>query len=338
MVESTKPDVLIISDYAKGTLDNRTTQRLIAAARSVGTFVAVDPKHLQLESLAGAQVITPTAAEWQRLVPDESSGKLTVSSIHQQLDQVKSAIPVENVIVTCGADGLVAANTVDTVTMPALTVSEPDAVGAGDAVVVAASLAFRAGGSFAEVLKLASCAGAVMASRVGTTAFTTRELQATCLSLRPGICLESIPLYQKVAWWKHQGLTVGFTNGCFDLIHAGHTFGLNELARRVDRVVVGVNSDASVRVLKGEPRPLCGEVMRVAVLASLTSVDAVTVFDAPSPVDIIEQLRPNVLAKGAEYSLDSIAGSAFVNSYGGHVMRVPMVSGLSTTRLLDNLR
>jgi D-beta-D-heptose 7-phosphate kinase / D-beta-D-heptose 1-phosphate adenosyltransferase len=214
-----------------------------------------------------------------------------------------------------------------------------DVSGAGDTVIAVIALCLASGLQAETAVELANLAAGVVVGKVGTVPVEKHELLA---ALAPQIALraedkvvERGELASRVALWKANGERVVFTNGCFDLLHIGHITLLEQARRFGDRLIAAINSDASVSALKGPARPIVGERERGRVLAALAAVDAVVVFDEPTPLELIVALRPDVLVKGGDYGAETIVGAAEVTSWGGQVKIVPLVEGFSTTRLIE---
>jgi D-beta-D-heptose 7-phosphate kinase/D-beta-D-heptose 1-phosphate adenosyltransferase len=205
------------------------------------------------------------------------------------------------------------------------------------------TLALASGASVANAARLANYAAGIAVSKFGTACVTHQELGDVLLS-RPDfhvtskIFADSSTLQRAVAKWRQEGLVVGFTNGCFDIIHEGHVELLTEARSHCDRLVVAINSDASVRDLKGPTRPMQSERARARVMAALAFVDAVVTFDTETPLELISDLKPNVLVKGADYMLEEVVGRSVVEENGGRVVLVPLVPNSSTTRIAEKMR
>jgi D-beta-D-heptose 7-phosphate kinase/D-beta-D-heptose 1-phosphate adenosyltransferase len=209
-----------------------------------------------------------------------------------------------------------------------------DVSGAGDTVVAVLGAALAAGASLPDAARLANAAAGIVVGKVGTAVVHASELAEALVDRDTLENRKALPLplaLDHVARWRRNGLKIGFTNGCFDLIHPGHVALLAEARAACDRLVVGLNSDASVQRLKGPERPVQNEAARAAVLASLAHVDLVVVFDAETPIELIRELRPDVLVKGADYRRDEVVGADIVESYGGRVLLAKIVPGYSTT-------
>jgi len=219
-----------------------------------------------------------------------------------------------------------------------------DVSGAGDTVIAVLALASASGYPLAQAMRLANTAAGIVVSKLGTA---TVELDELMLELARDVrdkewhhakyysAAEAETLVRR---WKSRGLAVGFTNGCFDIVHAGHVALLAAARAQCDRLIVALNSDPGVRRLKGPQRPLNGLADRTAVIAAVESVDAVISFDADTPLELIERLKPDVLVKGADYTIEGVVGAEEVEAAGGRVVLVDLVDGRSTTRLIDAIR
>jgi len=217
-----------------------------------------------------------------------------------------------------------------------------DVSGAGDTVVATLAASLAAGSSLLDAARLANVAAGIVVGKTGTAITAISEIAATLRHKESQISgeLKVMPLeaaVEQVAVWRAQGERVGFTNGCFDLIHPGHLAILTKSRAACDRLVVGLNADVSVKRLKGESRPVQDEASRAAVMSSLASVDLVVLFTENTPVKLIEALRPDVIAKGADYTIDEVVGGEFVQSYGGKILLVDLEEGHSTTGTIQRM-
>jgi D-beta-D-heptose 7-phosphate kinase/D-beta-D-heptose 1-phosphate adenosyltransferase len=222
--------------------------------------------------------------------------------------------------------------------VPAMTHQVFDVTGAGDTVVATIASALAAGAPLADAMRLANIAAGIAVSKPGTATVHPEELRQALGATQDGGVTSRAEAAEHVALWKNLGLKVGFTNGVFDLLHRGHLYSLEQAKRRVERLVVGVNSDASVKRLKGPERPVQDENARAAVLAALRSVDLVAVFEEDTPEELIRALKPDVIFKGADYAGRDVPGAAFVKSYGGAVELLPLLEGYSTTGTVAKVR
>ncbi len=193
-----------------------------------------------------------------------------------------------------------------------------------------------------EALEFANIAAGLVVGRVGTVPITNEELRAAACSssetnLRTKIC-DASEAARRSQIWREQGQRIVFTNGCFDLVHAGHALHLEEARKLGDRLVIGLNSDSSIRGLKGSSRPIQCQEDRAVLLASMSSVDAVVIFDEPTPLNLVLAIRPNVMVKGNDYAKTAIAGAAEVESWGGQVVTLPLIVGRSTSGIIERIR
>jgi D-beta-D-heptose 7-phosphate kinase/D-beta-D-heptose 1-phosphate adenosyltransferase len=216
-----------------------------------------------------------------------------------------------------------------------------DVSGAGDTVLAVLALATAAGAPLAEAAMLANVAAGIVVAKAGTAVVHADELLRALRSSEMKGAHDKIvsrdAAADRASGWRSQGLTVGFTNGCFDLLHPGHVSLLTKARAECDRLIVGLNTDASVKRLKGEGRPVNSELARAVVLAALQTVDAVVLFDEETPIDLIQAIKPAVLVKGADYTIDRVVGADFVAANGGRVVLVDLVPGESTTGMIQRM-
>ncbi len=322
-------DVVVISDYGRGALDDRTIRDLIAAARKAGKAVLVDPRRADAAVFAGATLVTPNLEEMQAF-----SGILATSdqSAAEACRIVLDRAGITAVLLTRGAAGMTLLERgSEPLHVPAETHRVFDVTGAGDTVVATIASALAVGALLPVAVRLANTAAGIAVSKPGTATVHPQELRQALGATRDGGVVDRTSAAQQVELWRSLGLKVGFTNGVFDLLHRGHLHSLEQARSRVDRLVVGVNSDASVKRLKGPDRPVQDEDTRAAVLAALRTVDLVVVFGEDTPQTLIEAVSPDVLFKGADYAGVDIPGATFVRSRGGAVEFLPLLAGYSTT-------
>jgi D-beta-D-heptose 7-phosphate kinase/D-beta-D-heptose 1-phosphate adenosyltransferase len=214
-----------------------------------------------------------------------------------------------------------------------------DVSGAGDTVVATLALALATGADLPAAARLANLAASIVVGKVGTASVTADELRGAAdeAGRVGGKVRTRLALVDQVERWRRRRLTVGFTNGCFDLIHPGHLSLIRQARQSCDRLVVGLNSDTSVRRLKGPTRPVSNEASRAEVLSAMADIDAVAIFDEDTPIGLIEAIRPDVLVKGADYTVEQIVGADFVQSYGGQVLRARLEAGHSTTNIISKM-
>jgi D-beta-D-heptose 7-phosphate kinase/D-beta-D-heptose 1-phosphate adenosyltransferase len=231
----------------------------------------------------------------------------------------------------------------EAVHVPAFPVKVRDVSGAGDTVVAVLSVARAAGAGWEDALRLANAAAAVAVSKKGTASVTAAELRRqilphASLAAEEKIAASGSELEVRLIEWRKQDLRIGFTNGCFDILHPGHVKVLTAARGACDRLIVGLNSDASVKRLKGETRPVQSERARAEVLAALEAVDLVAIFEEDTPLKLIEEIKPSVLVKGGDYTREQVVGHEIVEAHGGEVVLVEVLAGFSTTSLVDRAR
>jgi D-beta-D-heptose 7-phosphate kinase/D-beta-D-heptose 1-phosphate adenosyltransferase len=252
---------------------------------------------------------------------------------------VLAASDIGAVLLTRGAAGMTLVERTGAVLhVPAETHSVFDVTGAGDTVAATLAAALATGAPLAEAVRLANTAAGIVVAKPGIATALPQELRQALGAARSGGVVNRHEAAEHVALWKSLDLTVGFTNGVFDLLHRGHLHSLEQAKRRVDRLVVGVNSDTSVRRLKGPDRPVQDEAARAAVLAAIRFVDLVVVFDEDTPETLIRTVRPDRLFKGADYAGKAVPGADFVTANGGSVELLPLLEGYSTTGTVTKVR
>ncbi|GAB4370955.1 MAG: D-glycero-beta-D-manno-heptose-7-phosphate kinase [Kiloniellaceae bacterium] len=332
---------VILSDYGKGLLSDAVVAAVIAAASARGCPVIVDPKGRNFARYRGAAWVTPNRRELRDAsgLPTDDDAAVTAAAL-----KVIAEAGIGAVLATRSEQGMtvVAGTTAAAVHHLKAEAREVyDVSGAGDTVVAAFAAAVGAGLPAVTAAQLANVAAAIVVGKLGTAVARPGEilhaLHASQLLAAESKVSDLDALADQVARWRQAGLKVGFTNGCFDLLHPGHVSLLEQARAACDRLVVGLNSDASVRRLKGPTRPVQGEAARAAVLASLASVDRVVVFGEDTPLKLIEALKPDVLVKGADYSLAQVVGADVVQGYGGRVVLAELAPGHSTTATIERL-
>jgi D-beta-D-heptose 7-phosphate kinase / D-beta-D-heptose 1-phosphate adenosyltransferase len=333
--ESALPDadIVILSDYNKGVLTESVVAGTIAKARAAGKMIIVDPKSKSFEKYRGATVLTPNRQELQSASGSDCTSEFEIVS--NALKYLHAGV-CEMMVVTRGKEGLTVVNRDGSATHLRTTAREVfDVSGAGDTIAAAMALGLSAGGEIVEACTLANIAAGIVVGKRGTAVVTAGEIMVT---LKPNY---GMPDHQKLFSlenavqlardWHSQGLSLAFTNGCFDLLHPGHISLIDQARQSADRLIVGLNADTSVRRLKGPDRPIRGEIARATVLASLKSVDAVVIFSEDTPLALIDVLEPDVLVKGADYRLETVVGADLVLGRGGRVVLADILPGHSTT-------
>jgi len=327
--------VVVLSDYAKGVLTEQVCRTLIAAARTRNIPVLVDPKQRSFSRYHGATAVCPNRKELAAATGEPSSdlGRLLAAG-----QAMLSSLQMEFMAVTLGEKGIAVLRPDSSLHVPAVVRQVYDVSGAGDTVIAVLALAMACGAEIESAAHVANVAAGIVVSKAGTVPIQRDELLG---ALAPEIALHMddkvLPLEHllgRIAGWRAAGQRVVFTNGCFDLLHIGHITLLEQARQKGERLIVGLNSDSSVRRVKGTPRPLVGEQERAKILAALSAVDAVVLFDESTPLKLIEAIRPEVLVKGGDYTEEDVVGAREVRAWGGRVELIPLVEGVSTTRLI----
>ena len=326
-------NVVVLSDYAKGVLSDSVLCSVLAQCQSSGCMVIADPKRVDFASYRGATVLTPNEYEVRQATRIEADDDSEADRAGRRaLDDTGCAA----VLVTRSAKGLtLVRHDEPPLHLPTRAREVADVSGAGDTLVAALAVALGAGAALPEAAMLANITAGIAVGKPGTATVSRNELLGV-LHLEDLVATNRKiatrdEAVQRAAAWRAQGLRVGFANGCFDLIHPGHVRLLTESRSRCDRLIVALNTDESVKRLKGPTRPLQNEMARATVMASLAPVDMVVLFAEDTPLELIRALRPAVLVKGADYSIDQVVGADLVQSWGGNVLLVELQPGHSTT-------
>ena len=332
-------DVVILSDYAKGILSPRVVGEIIRMARDKGAKVLIDPKGRDFSHYRGAYMLTPNRKELAEAIGTPITNVTEAEAAARKLIDMHD---LKGILAKLGGDGVCLvmkdqpAQHFRTETREVFDVS-----GAGDTVVSTLALAMAGGFTMAESAELANLAGSIVVGKVGTATVSRDELSRALLHEHMqgnGKVAASADAAKDMAdLWRQQGLKVGFTNGCFDLLHPGHISLMRQSRAACDRLIVGLNTDASVKRLKGETRPVQTEAARAAVLASLADVDLVVLFDEDTPINLIKAIHPDVLIKGADYTVDKVVGADLVQSWGGKIVLANLVDGQSTTSMVKRM-
>jgi D-beta-D-heptose 7-phosphate kinase/D-beta-D-heptose 1-phosphate adenosyltransferase len=329
--------VMVLSDYQKGVLAGDTAHRLITAARTAGRRVVVDPKGIDYARYAGADLVTPNRAELKLAtgMPVDTEEELVAAAQHLRATHGFAAV-----LVTRSEDGMTLIEGEAVRHFPAEAAEVHDVSGAGDTVVAVVAAGMAAGLPLRVAARLANIAAGIVVGKVGTAVAREADLMEALTPERGALrkVVSRASALEQVERWRRRGWRIGFTNGCFDLLHPGHVHLLEQSRSWCDRLVVGLNADSSVRRLKGETRPIQGEAARSAVLASLASVDLVTVFDEDTPIELIRLLRPDILVKGADYTVETVVGAELLTGWGGQVRLAQLLPGQSTTATVARIR
>ncbi len=326
--------VLILSDYGKGVLSMEVCVRAIAMARAAGLLCVVDPKGRDYARYAGADYVTPNASELAEATGLPTS---TDSQVEAAGRALLARFDIGAVIATRSEKGMMLIPREGPVSISLATAQEVfDVSGAGDTVISTLALALAAGCLVPDAMRLANLAAGVVVAKLGTAICSFAELEhAMRVDNGSGGVLSHTAAVHILREWQSEGLRVGFANGCFDILHAGHVRMLREARRHCDRLIVALNDDASVGRLKGAARPINSLEDRAAVLAGLNPVDAVTWFSEDTPLKLILALRPDLLFKGADYTIDKVVGAKEISAWGGQTVLLDLLPGRSTSEIVN---
>ncbi len=331
--------VVTLSDYGKGLLTDHVLTSVLRMAEARGIPTIVDPKGRDYSKYRGAFMVTPNRAE---LAEATGMKGATDEAIVAAARKLMDSSGIRNVLVTRSQDGMTLVTEAgDVHHIPARAREVFDVSGAGDTVVATMAAALAVHNEPLDAARLANLAGGIVVGKIGTATATAAELRAAATTLSGdygyGKIMKLEHVEEAISGWKAQGLTVGFTNGCFDLLHPGHISLLRQARSHCDKLIVGLNSDASVSRLKGPSRPIQKQDARAQVLAALQDVDAVVVFDEDTPMRLITALLPDVLVKGADYTVETVVGADLVAAAGGRVVLAQLEAGFSTTQTVASI-
>lgn len=328
---------VVLSDYAKGVLTPRLIAEVMAAAKQAGVPVIVDPKAPDYSVYRGATVITPNRRELSAATRRDVTGDAAVAEAAAELARI---VDCAAVLVTRSEEGMTLHVTgEEPAHVAAHRVKVVDVSGPGDTVVGAMALMLALGADYESAMRVANAAAAVVVGKPGTATATVSELRhrllpPSTLAAEDKVVFDRTQLDAKLSDWRRANLRIGFTNGCFDLLHRGHVTLMTAARAACDKLVVGLNSDASVSRLKGKGRPIQNVGSRADVLAALEAVDLVVVFEEDTPLELIKDVRPSVLVKGSDYTREGVVGYDVVEALGGEVLLVDLLPGHSTTNLV----
>lgn len=334
-------DGVILSDYNKGLLTPSLCQKIIDHAKRFHKKIIVDPKGKDYTKYKGAFLLTPNLSELQATTPTPLK---THDAIAYAALSLKKTLEIDSILVTLGSDGmLLVQDDHDPLHIPSIAREVFDVSGAGDTVIATLAFALCGGYSLKDAALLANKAGGIVVGKVGTAVIHADELfdtHAIDLTEQNGSKkIYRLPqLLEKRNQWQRQNLRVGFTNGCFDLLHLGHLSLLQQARKKCDRLILGLNTDASIKRLKGDNRPIQSQHVRSEILAALSMVDGVILFDEDTPYHLIETLIPDVLIKGADYQVHEVVGGDIVLRHGGEVFLASLKEGYSTTTTVQSLQ
>ncbi|MCH7882764.1 MAG: bifunctional D-glycero-beta-D-manno-heptose-7-phosphate kinase/D-glycero-beta-D-manno-heptose 1-phosphate adenylyltransferase HldE [Proteobacteria bacterium] len=328
-------DVVVLSDYGKGTLSD--IPELIALARAADKAVLVDPKGSNFSIYKDATMVTPNQAEFESVVGPCA----TESEFMAKGDVLRSELNLDGLLVTRSDKGMVLFERDAEPFIQATRAREVyDVTGAGDTVIATLAAALAADCNLVEATQLANLAAGIVVRKMGTATTSIEEIQSEMLKHTPlerGVTDEAT-LLESLKEAKAAGEKIVMTNGCFDILHAGHVAYLARAAELGDRLIVAINTDESVKRLKGDDRPINNVLPRMAVISALESVDWVVPFSEDTPARLIEQCLPDILVKGGDYQVDEIAGGQAVLANGGEVRILDLIDGLSTSAVIEAIK
>ncbi|WP_027370131.1 bifunctional D-glycero-beta-D-manno-heptose-7-phosphate kinase/D-glycero-beta-D-manno-heptose 1-phosphate adenylyltransferase HldE [Desulfovermiculus halophilus] len=336
--EAMRPQtVCIISDYGKGLVSSTLCRAIVDQARSASCPVLVDPKGRDWERYRGVDCITPNSLEFAQYA---DLGGADGSLLSRTGQDVCSRLGLSSLLITRGAQGmLLVGRDFDPVNIPTQAKEVFDVSGAGDTVIAALGLGLGAGMSWEQAARMANAAAGIVVGKVGTQPVWAHELERALTRQDYGTpkVVSTEKLAQEVQTWQHADQCVVFTNGCFDLLRHGHIRLLQQAASLGQRLVVGLNSDASVRRIKGPERPVLGQQDRATILAALECVDRVVIFAEDTPERLLREIQPDVLVKGGDYREDEVVGRDIVKGRGGRVEIIPIADQVSTSDLIRSI-
>jgi D-beta-D-heptose 7-phosphate kinase / D-beta-D-heptose 1-phosphate adenosyltransferase len=336
-------DTVILSDYGKGMFDAvEFIQAVIQSCRKMNVPVFIDPKGRDWDRYAGATCVTPNTAELELAAGTDVKAESDLIPLAQDL---RRRLALDWLLVTRGPKGMALFGDGASPVMIAARAREVfDVSGAGDTVIATLAACVATGLSLAEAASVANTAAGIVVGKLGTWAVRWSELVEALINeteKKPASTLWKVADVQeasaRLARWRQAKQRIVFTNGCFDLLHPGHVSLLHQARHLGDRLIVGLNTDASIRRLKGEQRPILPGKDRAAILSALEDVDMVVFFDEDTPLTLIDQLKPDILVKGADYRVADVVGKSIVESYGGQVRLVDILQGHSTTAIARRL-
>ena len=333
-----KVHAVVLSDYAKGALTPELCEAVIRAARAKGVPVLADPKTPDFSKYSGATMVCPNLNELS-VATGVASHELDALLVGGEAQRKEHELRF--LCVTMSEKGIRVLSDEGTYHSPARAREVFDVSGAGDTVIATLAASLAAGLKVESAVELANLAAGIVVGKVGTVPIAHHELIAALTpSSRVGFgekILERDGLEKRIAEWRAAGESIVFTNGCFDILHVGHITLLEDCRRFGSKLVLGLNSDASISRLKGPSRPIVGERERSRVMAALAAVDAVVLFEEDTPLELIQQIKPDVLVKGGDYVVETVVGHEDVIAAGGRVEIVPTVEGFSTTNIVKKM-
>lgn len=341
-----KPAIVILSDYAKGVLSDETCKSIIKACHHLKIPVIADPKGRDYNKYLGVTALTPNKKETAEACGIDQNDN---EALLLAANQLRKTLHAEFLAVTRGEEGIsLLDNQVDHMSdadathhIAATAKQVFDVSGAGDTVIATLAAGLITGLTPFDALQLANTAAGIVVGKVGTVPISQQELIEELVAKSASEQVNKIvnigQLMHKVKAWHKQKQKIVFTNGCFDLLHAGHVTYLEAAKKTGDKLVLGLNTDRSVSAIKGPTRPVIHEADRARVLAALEAVDAVILFDEDTPLNLINTIKPHVIVKGSDYTQAQVVGGVEVKSWGGEIALIDLVAGRSTSGILEKI-
>ncbi|MGI9533928.1 MAG: D-glycero-beta-D-manno-heptose-7-phosphate kinase [Thermodesulfobacteriota bacterium] len=337
VIRINNPDAVIISDYNKGVITKKISREAIKIAKKSGAFVAVDPKGTDFIKYAGSNVITPNRKEAETVFGISISDN---TALVKALRKINKETKTEGILITKGKEGVSFIRNNNVYDIPAVEKQVYDVTGAGDTFISVFTLSALCSDSWQAAAYISNIAASIVISNLGTTSLTkdhlTIEVEKLSHSYSKVKNIKDLKLV--LAEKRKNGEKVVFTNGCFDILHTGHIKILKESREQGDLLIVALNSDKSVRKLKGKDRPVVSEIDRATMISSFDFVDYVVIFNDDTPINTIKQLKPDLITKGGDYKKEQVVGKKVVESYGGKVKIIPLEKTKSTSEIFDKIR
>ncbi|MCH8932098.1 MAG: D-glycero-beta-D-manno-heptose-7-phosphate kinase [Nitrospina sp.] len=331
-------DGVICSDYHKGILSEKISSAIMHRAKKSKKRVVVDPKGADFHKYKGATVITPNQKEVERVAPIKINSR---EDLDRAAEYILNLTHSEGILVTRGKAGMIFYSKKEKPFEISTVAKEVyDVTGAGDTVISVFGMSLFSDFSYGEAAWLANMAAGIVVGKIGTAVVTLEEINEFLKEemLRTSSTVLGLnEVKQIVSLAKSVGKSVVFTNGCFDLIHGGHIEFIQQAKKQGDLLIIGLNSDESVRAIKGDGRPIKTQQERANILSALQDVDYITIFNEETPENLIREIRPDVLVKGDDYKLEDVVGREIVEGYGARVVLIPIVKGLSTSSTVDQI-
>jgi len=334
---SEKISVIVLSDYAKGFLTNQLCKKIIQRAEKFNIPVIVDPKGNDVKKYEGSYAITPNKKEAIELSMSEN----IKCDLEANLKIILKKYHIKNIIMTDGKNGIQQFSKNQFKHYPANSPKQVfDVSGAGDTVIGTIAAVLHAGYDLESSIKLANIAASMVIQKVGTEAIQLEELESY-FTKNIGANNEKIMKIGDLKFLtdklKKENKIIGFTNGCFDILHSGHVSYLEEAKKKVDFLILGLNTDYSIKRIKGDDRPVVDELNRAKVLSGLSSIDAIIFFDEKTPLKLITSIKPDALIKGSDYKINEVIGSKEMNQWGGKVFLIDLIPGQSSSKIIKKI-